>query len=209
MKQFKKGINYLTFIKNVSCTKRGLYRCEICGNTKDINIKMVEIGHDKTCGCMNNNGNKFEINITRDGRALSPTGYDISCKIAKGYRGVKAKNGASYLHRMVAEKYIPNPNGYTDVNHINGIKSDNRVENLEWCSRSYNISHAIRTGLNPRTSGFVGHSRALKNAKDVEYIINSKETLKELSKKFNISITAISNIRRGITYKILDTGGEK
>jgi hypothetical protein len=51
------------------------------------------------------------------------------------------------IHRLVAEAFLDNPNKYKDVNHINGNKSDNRVENLEWCNRSHNVTHAYRIGL--------------------------------------------------------------
>ena len=51
------------------------------------------------------------------------------------------------VHRIVATAFIENPNGLEQINHINGIKTDNRVENLEWCSRSYNMHHAYDTGL--------------------------------------------------------------
>lgn len=52
-----------------------------------------------------------------------------------------------YIHRLVAENFIDNPNKYRVVNHKNGNKKDNRAENLEWCTYSHNIKEAFRIGL--------------------------------------------------------------
>lgn len=70
-----------------------------------------------------------------------------------GYEAIKLyKNKSRYnktIHRLVAENFIPNPNNKAEVNHIDGIKSNNHVSNLEWVTSSENKRHAKDTGLNP------------------------------------------------------------
>ena len=56
------------------------------------------------------------------------------------------------IHRVVAKAFIPTDNYKLVVNHINGVKHDNRVENLEWCTVQENNLHAIRTGLVNKTT---------------------------------------------------------
>src|SRR6185312_5080036 len=67
-------------------------------------------------------------------------------KTKRGYLKIMLYNGGKPLscsiHRLVAIHFIPNPNNFPQVNHINGIKDDNRVENIEWCNQSYNSKHA-------------------------------------------------------------------
>lgn len=76
----------------------------------------------------------------------------------KGYLGIcltKGNKQKSFLiHRLVAEAFIPNPNGYSQVNHIDENKKNNRVDNLEWCDCKYNVNYGscIENMKNTRTN---------------------------------------------------------
>lgn len=75
-------------------------------------------------------------------KVLSPNNMKIKYK--QVYLSKRWKGNTNLVHRIVAKAFIPNPEDKPQVNHINWIKTDNRVENLEWCTRSENSLHAYR-----------------------------------------------------------------
>ena len=87
------------------------------------------------------------INITKDGKIFVDGKERKLSTHSAGYKVVRIDNKLYYIHRLVASQYIPNPQNKPEVNHINGIKDDNRVENLEWVSGKENMKHALKNGL--------------------------------------------------------------
>ena len=89
----------------------------------------------------------------------------------------EAKNKIKMIHTLVAEAFIPNPEGKKFVNHIDGNKQNNRVNNLEWATSKENMNHAIRTGLrdphknnHPRGADDVNSKPVLQFTKDGVFV---------------------------------------
>ncbi|ELY6289316.1 HNH endonuclease [Cronobacter sakazakii] len=107
------------------------------------------------------------------------------------------------VHRLVAKLFIPNPHCKPEVNHINGDKTDNTSENLEWSTSSENSHHAYRTGLKRGNNGVI-NGRAKLSEADVIAIRNSSGMkLRELSAKYGVTEAQISTVRRGNAWRHL------
>ena len=129
--------------------------------------------------------------IGSDGRRKSFEGKILRPYLdKKGYKRVvlwsRSLGHRTYLiHRLVAEAFIPNPNRLLCVNHRNEIKSDNRVENLEWCDTDYNhsygnisltqsISNTIHTiGKFTLDGGFICSYRNVSEIRDLGYCLTA------------------------------------
>jgi len=118
-----------------------------------------------------------------------------------GYKVVWIDGKLKYVHRLVAEKFIPNPNNKSSVNHINGIKDDNRVENLEWTTSQENLQHAIQNSL--------WGKNIIEKRKFTETEIYSirneyiprKNTYNKIAKKYKVDYRTIYDIVNKKSYK--------
>lgn len=123
-----------------------------------------------------------------------------------GYRHIILNRKNRNVHRLIAETFIPNPNNLPCVNHKDGNKLNNSVNNLEWCTYSENTTHAYLTGLEQKMCGEQHHAHKL-TEEDVRYI--RKVYVKRdkefgavaLSNRFGVDRTTISDIVNKKTWR--------
>jgi hypothetical protein len=138
---------------------------------------------------------------TFKGKILKPSvnefGYMFVCLSKNG------KIKMMRVHRLVASAFIPNPENKPEVNHKNGVKSDNELSNLEWNTRIENVRHFCKTGLKKAFKGEENYNSKLTES-DVMFIRNNythrhpKFNTVAFSKKFGVHNTVISSI---VTFK--------
>lgn len=119
----------------------------------------------------------------------------MSTRIHNGYvyigLRIDGKTVSRPVHRLVASAFLPNPNNYRCVNHKDGNKQNNNVDNLEWCNHTQNITHAYRTGL--------------KVAKGVRKLtVEQAAEIRELAKtKMGTEIARIYGVSKATVNKII------
>ena len=151
--------------------------------------------------------------ITKDGQVYSNKRQKF-LKITYQYKYpsvqicINGKVTTKTIHRLMALAYLPKINGKNYVNHINGIKNDNRLENLEWCSPKENSIHAIKNNLfQPPKKNRIDLSK-----KVFQYDLNNNfiaeyPSVNEASRVNKISQRHISSCANGGEYRI--SGGIK
>lgn len=162
---------------------------------------------------------RFKIIEGFSGRYLATESGNIICswnkktmsprKEKNGYLSIALRNGETRkqysVHRLIAKAFIPNPKNKPDVNHKNGIKTDNRIENLEWMTRSENNKHSFDTGLKKGTNKGV-YNIIYYNSKSKLYIkdcsIIEYLSIKDFARNHEVTHSAIQHaIKRGGKFK--------
>lgn len=132
------------------------------------------------------------------------------CVNSSNYKKYVLSGKNVYAHRLVAEAFIPNPNNLPEINHKDGNKWNNYVENLEWVTKSENALHAFENGL--RTiDGYTrykvaqtAHRFSTKDIEDIKILFEDGYSKKEIAEKYNCANSVICNILNGNTYIQID-----
>ena len=142
-----------------------------------------------------------DYEITRDGQVINKhTGHVlIGQPNGKGYLRVSIGKKLMFIHRLVAEKYLPNPEHKEQINHKDGNKLNNSVENLEWVSNQENRNHAVINDLQVQGEKCPW---AKLTKEDVLYIrAHPQESILDLANKFGVAKSTIYDVRNYRTWK--------
>lgn len=181
---YKNKIKTIYIIKNYNFNKINIIKNLENENWKDIP------NYEESYQISNLGRIKSKIRIGKFGQ-LYPEKILKFIKSNKGYYRInlyKNKQGKKHLiHRLIAKVFIPNINNYPQINHKNGVKTDNRIENLEWCTQKQNSQHASNLGL--LNCGIKSNLSKLKD-KNIPIIrnlyYNKKWKIRQIAKYFSV-----------------------
>lgn len=150
---------------------------------------------------ISNTGNIVSLNFNNTGKRKMLKLQNMTAGYLKATLTKYGIQRQFSVHRLVALHFIPNINNKREVNHKNGIKTDNRVENLEWVTSSENKYHAVKNGL-MKVSGKDNHlSQMLLNIEIGIYYDTIKEASESIGMNYLTFHDRISG-RRGIKKKV-------
>jgi hypothetical protein len=100
------------------------------------------------------------------------------------------------VHRLVAAAFLPNPENKATVNHIDGNKMNNHVENLEWATHSENSIHAFDNGLRAKGEGHPNSKLTKSEVIEIRTLLASGQSQQAIATKFNVSKSCIKGIKQ-------------
>ena len=142
-----------------------------------------------------------DYEITREGQVINRhTGRILKPQPnGKGYLRVSIGQRLRFVHRLVAEQHVPNPNNYEQVNHKDGNKLNNHADNLEWVSNQQNRDHAVETKLHLQGEAC---SWSKLDWEKVDFIRNHLEiSAPELASLFGVTASTIRDVRNYRSWK--------
>ena len=145
-----------------------------------------------------------DYEITYDGQVINKkTGRILKPQPnGKGYLRVVLGGQRYFVHRLVAQKYVPNPDNKEQVNHKDGNKLNNCADNLEWMTNQENRTHAVENKLQVQGENC---SWAKLTENDVLFIRQHPEIERKiLAEMFNVSESTISDVRNYRSWKIVE-----
>lgn len=111
-----------------------------------------------------------------------------------------SKNGEvtrQYVHRLVANAFIPNPLNLPEVNHITGYPADNRQDGLEWTTHKQNHEHAAAVGLHARGSERVGAKLTEAIVVEIRQMLHRGEKQADIAARFRVGQATVSGVKSG------------
>lgn len=108
-----------------------------------------------------------------------------------------------FIHQLVAKAFIPNPNNYTQVNHIDGNKTNNCVSNLEWCSAKENVQHSLKTGLRKTGENTVQARFTNAEVLEIRNMLANGISQAQIARHYNCPYSTIKNIARKRSWNYL------
>ena len=144
---------------------------------------------------------KDDYDITECGEIINKhNGHVVKPQVnGKGYLRVSIGKKLEFVHRLVAEKYVPNSENKPQVNHIDGNKLNNSASNLEWVTNQENRDHAVANNLHVKGEQ-CPYAKLTKS--DVDYIREHHEIPRpELANQFGISLSYVGALQRYVNWK--------
>lgn len=166
------------------CGYSGLYQVSNLGNVRSLGVHFIR-----------SDGKPY----TRDPRAINPISNNC------GYLCVELHNRGLakrfLVHRLVAQAFIPNPNNYPEINHIDENKTNNAVDNLEWCTHQQNSCHGTRAVRIKQTLKNRGRTVPVLMFSKQGELLRRFDGINEAASEMQISSGSIVECCKGTKYR--------